>query len=49
MRMRRILPNEFGRGEPNDIYISVLFDVGSRGGGLTSFIHIRPFPVVIIR
>lgn len=49
MRMRRILPNELGRGEPNDICILVLFDVDIRERGLTSFMHIRPFPVVIIR
>jgi len=49
MRIRRILPNELGRGEPNDICISVLFDVNMRVGGLTSFMHIRPLPVVMIR
>jgi len=32
MRMRRILPNELGKGEPNDIYILVLFDVDMRAG-----------------
>ena len=50
--MRRILPNELGNGDPNDICSS---DYGSSVGvlaveeRLTSFIHMRPFPVVIIR
>jgi len=36
--MRRILPNELGRGEPNDICILVLVDVSSKGKG-TDLVH----------